>query len=300
MAKTKFKLFGRLGGGWRRLLSVLAAVLSLAACASVDAAQLASTPPPPEKLLVSVAPQFTAVRIQRVWTPVLNRLTALTGVKFELRHYPTIPSFEVGFSRGESDLVYLGPYHAVTAMQTQGYVPLWHDTTPLSGILVVRRDSPLHTLDDLAGAHIAFPAPNSFGASLYLRGLLDQKGIKIIPSYVQTHQNVYRSVLMGDTVAGGGVKRTLSNETASVQSQLRILFETPSVAPHPVVAHPRVSAALRGKLLAAILTMAAGPDRALLAEVGFEAPVAADYTRDYAPLAKLGLERYLLEGDGSR
>jgi len=277
-------------------LGVLAALVLIAATlASAEAAA-----PLPARLTVSVAPQFTAVKIQRSWTPFLERLTVLTGVAFDLRHYPSIPAFEEGFKRGETDLVYLGPYHAVTAKHGQGYTPLWHDTTPLAGILVVRADSKITSLKQLARASIAFPAPNSFGASLYLRGLLESQGIPFTPVYVNTHQNVYRSVLLGDTQAGGGVKRTLGGESASVQGQLRILYTSPAVAPHPVVAHPRVPTALQEKILAAVLVMGAGSDRSLLAEVGFESPVRADYGRDYAPLEKLNLERLLDNNEGAR
>jgi len=278
-------------------LCVFAAlVLFAATLASAEAVASPTT----ARLTVSVAPQFTAVKIQRAWTPFLERLTVLTGVAFDLRHYPSIPAFEEGFKRGETDLVYLGPYHAVTAKHVQGYRPLWHDTTPLAGILVVRADSKITSLKQLVRANIAFPAPNAFGASLYIRGLLETEGIPFTPVYVNTHQNVYRSVLLGDTQAGGGVKRTLGAESASVQGQLRILYTTPAVAPHPVVAHPRVSSALQEKILAAVLVMGAGSDRSLLADVGFEAPIRADYARDYAPLEKLNLERLLDSNEGAR
>lgn len=39
-------------------------------------------------------------------------------------------------------------------------------------------------------------------------------------------------------------------------------------------------------------------DRELLARVGFEKPVPADYVRDYAPLEKFNLERFVVDGDG--
>ena len=61
-------------------------------------------------------------------------------------------------------------------------------------------------MQDLDGADIAFPAPNAFGASLYMRALLaEQEKININPIYVETHANVYRNVIFGRASAGGGV-----------------------------------------------------------------------------------------------
>lgn len=213
---------------WWCALAMLAAFASALLCSAVFAVTA------PQKLTISVVPQFAAVDIDRAWAPFLARLAALTGVAYELRDYASIQEFERGFKRGDTDMTYMNPYHAVIAKKAQGYIPLVHDTTPLSGILVVRTDSAFQSIKQLTGSTIAFPSPNAFGASLWIRALLEQDGIKVTPQYVNTHQNVFRSVLLGDTPAGGAVRSTLTREPEAVRSQLRILFETPSVAPHPL------------------------------------------------------------------
>jgi phosphonate transport system substrate-binding protein len=245
---------------------------------------------------ISVVPQFTPVDIGLRWTPLLKRLEAETGYGFQLRLVDKIPKFEADFQTGAPDLVYLNPYHMVMASKTQGYAPLVRGAVPLQGILVIDKNSTIKTLADLNDKTLSFPAPNAFGASLYLRSLLAEKEhIRFTPSYVGTHQNVYRSVVMGETAAGGGISATLEKEPASLQSRLKILYTTPGVAPHPLAAHPRVSQEARKKISAALLKFdhdAAG--QKMLAEVELDQIVSANYEKDYLPLEKLKLERYVV------
>lgn len=250
-----------------------------------------------EGYILGVVPQFTASEVHRTWTPIVEKLSKVTGRHFQIKVYPSIPKFEVAFLNGEIDLAFLNPYHAVMAKRAQGYIPLLRDdASPLTGILVVQRDSPIKSIKELNGKTLAFPAPNSFGASLYMRALLaEQEKISITPQYLKTHSNVYRHVIMGEAAAGGGVNNTLKREPPEVQAQLRVLFETPGVPSHPLVAHPRVPQGVRQAVTNAMLELGNDPaGQKLLAEIQIPKPVKADYARDYQPLEKLKLEKYVV------
>ncbi|MDQ5946748.1 MAG: hypothetical protein QG619_2178, partial [Pseudomonadota bacterium] len=115
---------------------------------------------------------------------------------------------------------------------------------------------------------------------------------------VKTHTNVFRAVLLGEVPAGGAVNNTLAQEAAAIRDRLQVLYETPAVAPHPLAAHPRVPEAVRKAVAEAILKLAAIPDgKALLAACQMADPVAADYNRDYLPLERLNLNRYVVRSD---
>jgi phosphonate transport system substrate-binding protein len=243
---------------------------------------------------VAIVPQFSSTQVYHDWTPILTKLQEFTGLKFELKIYGDFHRFESDFSKGVPDLVYLNPYHMLVAQKKQGYRPLIRDNTNLSGILVARQDSPIKEIAELKGKTIAFPAPNALGASLYIRALLAEKfKIKINPVYVKGHQNVYRQVMLGDVIAGGGIKSTFNKEPDTIQSQLKIIYTTPEIASHPLASHSRVTAAVNKKIIAAILAMANDPETAkLLSAVQIPKPVVANFKRDYADLAKLKLDRY--------
>ena len=250
-----------------------------------------------ERYTFAVVPQFPPLLIKRYWTPLLERIEHETGVKIELKHYRSIPDFEVDFLNGGPDFAYMNPYHAVMAKKAQGYIPLIRDgKRQLVGILVVRSDSPAKTVRDLNRKKIAFPSPNAFAASLYMRALLsEQRKITFIPKYVTTHSNVYRHVVLGRVAAGGGVNKTLKKEPQALKDRLRIIYETPGVAAHPICAHPRVPAAVRKKIVRTIMNLVkeeAG--HALLNTVAISQPHKADYHHDYKPLERLGLEKYLV------
>ena len=246
---------------------------------------------------VVIVPQSSAGEIHRVWAPVLARVGEHAGVVLTLRSAKSIPQFEQIFSEGTPDLVFMNPYHAVMARRAAGYEPILCDASALlTGILVVRNDAPLQRVADLDGKLIAFPAPNSFGASLYMRALLSrQEKLRFQARYVNTHSNVFRQVLSGDVQAGGAVRQTLEQEAPQVRAQLRILYETPGVNSHPLAVHPRVSQALRARLREAFIALAnddAG--RAMLRDIHISAPRLASYA-DYAPLERLGLETFQVQ-----
>jgi phosphonate transport system substrate-binding protein len=247
-------------------------------------------------LSVGVVPQFPLEQIASTWTPVLNQVAKAAGVRLELKRYATIPDFEEAFLRGEPDVVFLNPYHAVMARKAAGYLPIIRDDRQrLAGLLVVRRDSKASSPAELDGATIAFPSPNAFGASLYMRALLaEQVRIRFTPVYRSTHSNVFRHVINGQAQAGGVIRQTLEREPPEVREQLRILYETPPAFPHPVVVHPRVPAKLREALQQAFIALGSRADAApLLDGIQIPVPVKATYA-DYAPLEKLGLERYVV------
>lgn len=249
----------------------------------------------PPAYTVSIVPQFQAVEISRVWAPVLERVGREAGVTLQLKVAKDIPSFEDDFQAGKPDFAYLNPYHQVMARKAQGYVPLVRDAKLLTGILVVRQDDPIQSVHALQGKTVAFPAPNAFGASLLIRAhLAEQEKIAITPFYAKTHTNAYRQTMMGKAAAAGGLRATLDKEPPEVRAMLRVLMETPGAAPHPLSAHPRVPAKVQQAVRAAMLKLATDPDlQDNFKDIPMSQPVAADHARDYQPLDKLRLERYV-------
>ena len=266
-------------------------LLSLSVAAHAQPAAEALRP-----LTVAVVPQFTSLQIHKDWTPFLERVARDSGVPLALKTYQSIPAFEADLLKGVPDFAFMNPYHAVMARRAAGYLPLVRDSKPLSGLLLVRRDSAVRRVKDLAGSRIAFPAPNAFSASLYMRALLaEQEGIRIEPAYVKTHSNVFRHVILGEAAAGGTIGPVFQREPAAVVEQLRVIFETPGVTPHPLAAHPRVAASQRKAVATAILGLRQDASAAaLLQTVQMAEPVAADYARDYRPLERLKLDNYLV------
>lgn len=276
-------------GAWRiRLLRQFGGLVLLAMSAVTQAAHYT----------IAVVPQGTPAETHRRWAPFVAQLQHDIGHTLQLRVYRTFDEFETDLVNGFVEFAYMNPYHFLMASKAQGYVPLIRDgSRRLSGLLLVRRDSPLQSIKDLQGKSIGFPDPNAFAASLYMRALLKKEAkISFTARYFGTHANVYRHIILGSVAAGAGVNVTLARELVETRNELRVLYETPGTAPHPLCAHPRVPTDLRNAVTRAILNM--GNDetgRALLRHTDIIKPVRAVYERDYKPLEKLGLEKFSVQ-----
>jgi phosphonate transport system substrate-binding protein len=245
---------------------------------------------------ISIVPQVSPLDIYKNWKPLTDYLSRATGSVFVIQLQNSIPEFEETLIKGQPDFAFMNPYHLVMARKHQPYIPLVRSgATDLHGVLVVRNDSSIDDVRQLHGQVLVFPSPNAFGASLYLRAMLINKfNITYREKYVTTHANVYRHIVREQAIAGGGVHRTLANEHPSVRNRLRILYETPGVAPHPLCAHERVPRGIREKVSATLLKL--GKDAAwseMLTRTLLDLPVLSDYDKDYAEIESLQLEKFI-------
>jgi len=188
-----------------------------------------------------VVPQFGQRKLFSIWMPVLQMLEAETGLRFELIGSEQITAFEDKFLAGDFDFSYMNPYHAVVAHRAQRYEPIIRDgNRKLQGILVVKSDSPINSVNELNGKQVAFPSRNALATLLPRAELLREHGVTVKPRYVKTHSSVYIHVAQGLSSAGGGVASTLNQQKPEINKRLRILYRTHDYTPHPIVAHPRV------------------------------------------------------------
>ncbi len=193
----------------------------------------------------------------------------------------------------------MNPYYLVMANETAGYIPLVCDHgRQLFGVLVVRKDSGIDDPRQLQGKPVAFPSPNALGASLQMRQELhDRFGVTTRPQYVKTHDSVYLNVLLGKTVAGGGVQKTLNRQKPAYRKALRIIHATTRVAPHPFAALPSVPEKVRNAVKQALLEMGRDQSgRKLLARIPMKEIGPASLS-DYEPLKNMGLERFAAKLD---
>ncbi|MEJ2454944.1 MAG: phosphate/phosphite/phosphonate ABC transporter substrate-binding protein [Candidatus Thiodiazotropha sp.] len=244
---------------------------------------------------VNLVPRQPATELYRTWAPLLERIGKQAGLCFDITIPDGFPAFEHAMQAGKSDFIFLNPYHQLMAHDTPGYLPLIRDGhSRLAGILVVHNDSPIHSIRQLEGKTVAFPAPNAYVASLLLRAQLAKEGIDIRPEYVASHSNVMRAVALGAVEAGGVANTTLEHQPASLKSHLRILYQSPFYMPHPFSVHPRVVETDRKKVIEGFISLTSDPvGRKMLADVQMTDPIKADYEDDYKILESLGLERFI-------
>jgi len=223
-------------------------------------------------LTFGVVPQQSAKKLARLWTPILAHLESETGYKLVFSTAKDIPTFERRLAAGEYDLAYMNPYHYTVFHRDPGYQAFAREKDKqIKGIVVVRKDSPLADLHELAGARLAFPSPAAFAASVLPRAKLSRDAIEFSPQYVSSHDSVYLGVARGLFPAGGGVVRTFRNTDPAVREQLRVLWTTKPYTPHAFAAHPSLPYEVVAKIREAMVAMDTTDDgKRLLETVKFK------------------------------
>ncbi|MGB3726501.1 MAG: phosphate/phosphite/phosphonate ABC transporter substrate-binding protein [Glaciecola sp.] len=193
-------------------------------------------------LVFGVVPQQSAKKLARTWGPVIRLLGQKSGLDIKFATAPDIPTFEKRLANHEYDIAYMNPYHYVVYSQTSGYSVIAKQTDKfIRGIVVVPKNSPIQTLQDLSGETIAYPAPLAFAATLIPTATLVSQNINTERSFVKSHDSVYLSVSKGFFVAGGGVMRTLRSAPQQVQDKLRILWQSEPYTPHAIATSPKLN-----------------------------------------------------------
>lgn len=204
-------------------------------------------------LTFAVVPQQTASKLVKSWQPIIEQLSQHSGVQIKFATAPDIPTFEERLSQGVYDIAYMNPYHYVVFNQSNGYQALAKARDKrIKGIMVVANNSPNTALKDLDHAHLAFPAPAAFAATILTQAALSAEQVNYTPHYVASHDSVYLAVAKGIYPAGGGVLRTFNSLEPAIKSQLKILYTTAAYTPHAIAAHPRITADTMRKLQQAL------------------------------------------------
>ncbi|QFU23407.1 phosphate/phosphite/phosphonate ABC transporter substrate-binding protein [Shewanella eurypsychrophilus] len=247
----------------------------------------------PVVLSFGVVPQQAASTLARKWSPLLAALSQNANFQLRFATAPDIPTFEKRLTNGEYDIAYMNPYHFTVFNETPGYQALVREKNKkLQGIIVVRKDSHIDSLEQLQGATMAFPAPAAFAASVLPRANLRIKGLTNQIKYVGSHDSVYLAVVQGLVTAGGGVKRTFKTMDSKVTSQLKVLWETPGYTPHAIATNPRVEASIISELVDKFSHLSSTEDGlALLDSLGFK-PFEVAENSDWDDVRALGLGNF--------
>lgn len=242
-----------------RLQNIALIVMPLLLAAATLQTQAKALAPTPPTYTFGVVPQQSGSKLSRLWSPILQYLEKETGYHLRFATTRNIPTFEKRLSTGKYDFAYMNPYHYTEHHDTTGYAAFAKARDKrLKGILVVHKDSPINSLEDLDDQELAFPS-NAFAANLVPRAYFNQLGTDVTPRFVSSHDSVYRNVAKGRYPAGGGVMRTFRNTTPELREQLRVLWTSPGYTPHAFAAHPRVPPEAVARLQQAMMKMTQDP-----------------------------------------
>jgi len=189
-----------------------------------------------------VVPQQSTLRTVQTWGPVVERISRETGKKIILKTSPDIVTFQRQLSEGTFDFAYMNPHHYISFHDKTGYNALVKAKDKrIKGILVVRKDNPAQSVEQLAGQAVVFPK-GAFAAQIMPEAWLKAQGIAVQVHYAGSHDEGYKKVSSGLYAAAGGVMRTFKGLDEITRGTLRVLWTSDGYTPHAIAAHPRVPA----------------------------------------------------------
>ena len=218
----------------RRMLAIGFAMMTCVPCAALSESVIS----------FGIPPQQSATELAKRWTPIMQYLSEKTGLQVQMETAKDITAFQRNVLDGAFDVAFINPNAYVAASKTAGYrVFAKEKDGKASSLIIVRKDGPIKSVEQLQGQAMAFPSTTAVMATIMPLKHLGDKKIEVKISYVVSIDSVYRSVAKGLFPAGGGEGRTFGALDPGVKSQLQVLWEFDGFPPFPFFSHPRVATA---------------------------------------------------------
>ena len=224
-------------------------------------------------LVFGVFPYVTAKQIVETYRPVANALEKHLKRRVLLYTARDFKTFVARTRQGEYDILLTAPHLAWLAQQEAGYRPLLKHTQDLYGLLVVKSDSPLQTLEAFRGRTLA-TADSIAIVTLALQAELAAHGLRPNIDYrtidAGTQRNAALQVIQGRADGGTLGVHAYKLMPDALRQQLRVLAETPPLSSLMYLAHPRLRDAQAQAVRQALLGFAATPEgQAFMRSGGF-------------------------------
>ncbi len=248
----------------------------------------ASAADPAKAYSFGVLSQRSAVLTAQYWNPILGYVEKKSGIHLELMAARTAPESNDATERGDYDFVYSNTIFQ-PRMQNAGYqVILRPRDEAITGQIVTLEDSPIKSLQDLAGKEVGFPSQAAFvGYAVPMDQLLREK-IEVTPVFGGNQEGIMGQLKVGRVIAAGVNNQVMKAFAERERVRYRVLWESSPFNNLPIAAHPRVPAEVAEAVKTAINGMDGDPEGMKILEesalvikqkppLGFRASSQADY-----------------------
>lgn len=165
----------------------------------------------PDVLRMGVVPGETVVATLDTWGTYISILEEELGIPIQLFEATDLAAVIEASIAGDLDIVHLGPFAQVIARDNGARLRTVGATSPDSAgprnaaVAVVRADSPITDLSELAGEDVCFISPGSTTGYLFGAAALDEIGIDpetgLNPIFTGDHFSGLRTMFDGECAA---------------------------------------------------------------------------------------------------
>ncbi len=192
-------------------------------------------------------------KLDQLYSPLMSYLNRhIAGARFELEGSSSFPHFEQKLRSRQLDFALPNPYQATLAMDW-GYriIAQAGDSEDFKGIFIVRKDSAIRVPADLKGKTVAYPAPSALAAGMMPQLWLATQGLNVRGDienrYVGSQESAILNAYLGEAAVGATWPppwRAFQKAHPKEASQLRVIWETPSLISNAVMARADLPAEL--------------------------------------------------------
>jgi phosphonate transport system substrate-binding protein len=269
-----------------RFLTAMASSRARAVACAIALGLFAGPVPGSERpYAFGVFPYLPLTKIHDLYAPMAQSFEAKLGRPVQLGSKAAYGAFSEDLRRQTYDIAFVQPFDYIEAHDRHGYLPLARRAGYLEAIIVVRRDSPFRSIEDLRGKTLANP-PADAAVSQVTTMALWEAGInpsaEVVRSFGRNHFTCLQSVLIGVADACGTAEQPLRTlENGEPSSRFRVLHKTVRI-PHALfVVHKRVSRKHREALQKTIVDWSRTEEGKKILERGQFVPFVAAHDAEY-------------------
>lgn len=209
-----------------------------------------------QSLSFGVMPQRSATLTAQYWNPILNHVSARSGVALELKLDKSAPEHEAKVVRGDFDLAYTN-HHLAPGNGAAGYrvFARRREAAVRSEIVVLER-SPIRSLKELQGKDVGFPSRSAFVGYRVPMDTLVRAGVQVKPVFGGNGEGIGGQLRAGRVAAAGVNSQVMRDFAEREKFGYRVLWRSEEYGNTPLVAHPRVRREQVAAVHAALAAMA--------------------------------------------
>ncbi|HEY9146080.1 MAG TPA: phosphate/phosphite/phosphonate ABC transporter substrate-binding protein [Thiobacillus sp.] len=215
---------------------------------------------PPEPYAFGVLNQRSLQATAAYWNPILNYVSARSGVPLELHIGRTANETTDRVVAGKLDFAYTNHLFTPKRHRLGWRVLARQDSRGIRGQVVVLAGSTVRTLNELAGKPVAFANPYGFTGYYVPMDALLRTGVKVTPLFSGNQEAAMGQLESGQVAAAGVNDQVMTGFAQRRQLKYRVLAESEPYFDLAVMVSPRVSAADGNKVRQAFVDMARDPE----------------------------------------
>ena len=181
-----------------------------------------------DTLIFSTAPTHSSQKTQKIYGPLVNYLSEVTGKKIEIKTATTFVDYNNNLQKNNYHILFDGPHFVSWRMDKFGHIPIARLPGYIKIVIVVKKDSKITKLEQLASRRVcSFPSPNMLTMAFfeYFPNPIRQP----VPVPAKGFKGLEKCLERNDVVAA--VLRDKMWAKMKNKDQYKILFAPPNTYP---------------------------------------------------------------------